>query len=137
MFVAENAASVAPCHDPSHYGRHARRMFDRSGNQGEEMRFAAVIGAAMIGLLAASSEGMAQHKMIADCQKEWQANKAANLARGVTERAYVDQCRAGGAAIARAATFVASHPAPIAASALSSSPPAAVSERPANKILCE
>jgi hypothetical protein len=103
------------------------------GNQGEEMRFAAVIGAAMIGLLAASSEGMAQHKMIADCQKEWQANKAANLARGVTERAYVDQCRAGGAAIARAASFIASHPAPTAASA----PPAAVSERPANKILCE
>jgi len=79
--------------------------------------------------------------MIADCQKEWQANKSANLARGVTERAYVDRCRAGSAAVARAATFVATPPARAAASALSSSPPAAtpaaLSERPANKILCE
>ena len=32
------------------------------------------------------------------CQDEWRANKDANQAAGVTEKAYVDKCRAGGAA---------------------------------------
>jgi hypothetical protein len=59
------------------------------GSEGEKMRFAIVMGTAMIGVWAASSEGLAQHKTIADCQKEWQANRAANLARDVSERAYV------------------------------------------------
>lgn len=105
------------------------------------MRFAAAIGAALIGLLAVSSEGMAQPKPTTECQKEWQASKAANLARGVTERVYMDQCRGGGISALRAATFVASPPPRTAASVLSSSSPAAtpaaISTRPANKILCE
>ena len=104
------------------------------------MRIAAVIGAALLALVAVSSEGVAQHKTTADCQNEWRANKTANLARGVTERAYVVQCRGGEASVSRGA-LAASTPAPTTASAPASSPvsatPAAVSTRPANKILCE
>jgi hypothetical protein len=32
-------------------------------------------------------------------QSEWRANKAANQAKGITEKAYVEQCRAGTAAV--------------------------------------
>jgi hypothetical protein len=39
-------------------------------------------------------------KTAKECREEWQANKAANQANGVTQRAYVDQCRAGGAPVA-------------------------------------
>ena len=109
--------------------------------RGGEMKFTAVVGTAMIALLAVSSKGMAQHKTTSDCQKEWQASRAANLVRGMTERAYVDQCRAGGSSAARAASFAASSPAGTTPSVPSSPPPAAtpadLSTRPANKILCE
>jgi len=105
------------------------------------MRLVAVVGTAIIGLLAVSSEGMAQRKTITDCQKEWQATKAENLAKGVTERAYLDLCRVGGIFAVRAATFVALSQVRAAASALSSPPsavmPAGVSTRPVNGILCE
>jgi len=30
-----------------------------------------------------------------ECQEEWRANKAANQAKGITEKAYVEKCRAG------------------------------------------
>lgn len=104
------------------------------------MRFAIVMAIAMIGLLAASSGGKAQPQSIKNCHKEWRADKAANLARGITERAYLDQCRAGGTSAAHA-TFVASPDVRSAASAPSSplpaATPAALSSRPANKILCE
>src|ERR1700692_1252434 len=36
-------------------------------------------------------------KTAKDCTAEWRADKAGMQARGVTERAYVDQCRGGGA----------------------------------------
>ena len=41
---------------------------------------------------------LAQQKTVKACQEEWRANKAANQAKGITERAYVDQCRAGSTA---------------------------------------
>jgi hypothetical protein len=37
-------------------------------------------------------------KTAKDCIAEWRADKAGMQARGVTEKAYVEQCRAGGAA---------------------------------------
>jgi hypothetical protein len=52
---------------------------------------------AVFGLLTLSSLAMAQQKTVKACQAEWRANKAANQANGVTERAYVDQCRGGAA----------------------------------------
>jgi len=88
----------------------------------------------MIGLLAASSQGLAQSrtiqsKTIKECQREWQTRMAAHLANGMTERMFMDQCRAGGIS-ARAA-------APALSSPIPAFTPAALSTRPVNKILCE
>ena len=61
-----------------------------------KMRFAAVICSTLTGLMVLSSQAVAQQKTIKACQEEWRANKAANQANGITEKSYVDQCRAGG-----------------------------------------
>ena len=45
-----------------------------------------------------SVPAFAQQKTVKACTQEWQANKDANQAKGVTLKAYVTQCRAGGAA---------------------------------------
>jgi hypothetical protein len=45
-----------------------------------------------------SSQAVAQQKTVRACQEEWRANKAANQAAGITEKAYVAQCRGGGVA---------------------------------------
>ena len=37
-------------------------------------------------------------KTVKECRAEWRANKAANQAKGITEKAYVDECRAAGSA---------------------------------------
>jgi hypothetical protein len=55
-------------------------------------------------LLVVPSHTMAQQKTVRACQEEWRANKAANQARGITEKAYIAQCRGGGAAAAPTAT---------------------------------
>ena len=64
----------------------------------------AVMCAAMAGALALSGSALAQQKTAKACQEEWRANKVANQAAGITEKAYVDKCRAGGVAAAPAAT---------------------------------
>jgi hypothetical protein len=38
-------------------------------------------------------------KTTKECRAEWTANKAANQAKGVTEKAYVEQCRSGATAM--------------------------------------
>lgn len=53
---------------------------------------------------------IAQQKTIKACQEEWRANKAANQANGVTEKAYVANCR-GGAAPAQTTAAPAAPPA--------------------------
>ena len=63
---------------------------------------------ALTGLWAASFPALAQQKTVKACQAEWQANKADNQAKGITEKAYVDQCRASGTAATPAATPAAS-----------------------------
>ena len=80
-------------------------------------RFAvtAVLGLALAGLWTASSPVLAQQKTEKACKSEWQANKADNQAKGITEKAYVDQCRSGSAAITPAATPAAAKPAPTVA----------------------
>jgi hypothetical protein len=40
-----------------------------------------------------------EKKTVKECQEEWRANKAANQAKGITQKAYVEECRAGTAAI--------------------------------------
>ena len=61
------------------------------------MRTIVVVGA-IIGAMLLSVPAFAQQKTVKACTQEWQANKDANQAKGVTLKAYVTQCRAGGAA---------------------------------------
>jgi hypothetical protein len=59
------------------------------------MEFVATLSAVLAGCLAASSPAFAQQKTVKECQSAWQADKPGNQAKGITEKAYVDQCRAG------------------------------------------
>jgi hypothetical protein len=49
----------------------------------------------LAGLLGASTSAVAQQKTAKECTTEWQAYKADNQAKGITEKAYIAQCRAG------------------------------------------
>ncbi|HEY7230913.1 MAG TPA: hypothetical protein VH558_11135 [Pseudolabrys sp.] len=57
-----------------------------------------VVGGAIIGAMFLSVPAFAQQKTVKACTQEWQANKDANQAKGITLKAFVTQCRAGGAA---------------------------------------
>jgi hypothetical protein len=57
---------------------------------------------AVFALMAVSSHAVAQQKTVRACQEEWRANKAAIQANGITEKAYVAQCRGGGLTVAPA-----------------------------------
>ena len=59
-------------------------------------RLTTIICSVLIGVAALSSQSFAQQKTVKACEDEWRANKAANQAKGITEKAYVVQCRAGG-----------------------------------------
>jgi hypothetical protein len=89
------------------------------------MKYVAILCSALAGLWVAAP-ALAQQKTVKACQAEWQADKAANQAKGITEKAYVDQCRAGGAAAAPAATPAAAKPA-----AAPAATPAAAPAKPA------
>src|SRR5215469_14151252 len=56
-----------------------------------------VLSSLLVGLIGLSSPVIAQQKSVKDCQAEWRANKAANEANGITEKAFVAQCRSGNA----------------------------------------
>lgn len=60
-------------------------------------QFAAAICSALIAGMMVSSASFAQQKTVRACQEEWRANKAANEAAGITEKAYVAKCRAASA----------------------------------------
>jgi hypothetical protein len=77
-----------------------------------------------------STSTVSSSKTAKECMAEWRADKAGMQARGVTEKAYVDQCRAGGAtpsATAPAAPLP-SRPAPTPTQAA----PAPAPQRPAS-----
>src|SRR5436305_706527 len=59
------------------------------------MQFAAMICSALVGFAALSSPALSEQKTVKACQDEWRANKDAYQAGAVTEKAYVDKCRAG------------------------------------------
>jgi hypothetical protein len=67
-------------------------------------------GAFMAGLFAWSSLALAQGKTAKACTDEWRADKANFQAKGVTEKAYVAQCRAGAATTAAPAPTIAPPP---------------------------
>jgi|SRR5579884_3486912 len=72
---------------------------------------------------AIGSPAVAQQKTVKACQQEWRANKAANQAKGITEKAYVEQCRSGNtAAVAPAPAATQSSPAATQPSPTASSP---------------
>ena len=74
------------------------------------MRTVVVISSAIVGALLLSLPAVAQQKTVKACQEEWRANKDANQAKGITEKAYVTQCRASGAAAQPAPAPAASTP---------------------------
>ena len=80
------------------------------------MWFSVAMCAALLGLAALPSPVLAQQKTVKACQDEWRASKADNQAKGITETAYVVQCRAGGPS-AQPASAPAATPAPIPAAA--------------------
>jgi hypothetical protein len=59
------------------------------------MRVIRVVLTAVFGVVIFSAPLIAQQKTEKACQEEWRANKAANQAKGITEQAYVTQCRMG------------------------------------------
>lgn len=79
----------------------------------------AVICTALFGALALAGPALAQQKTVKACQDEWRADKDANQAAGIIEKAYVDKCRAGSAAAAPTAA-----PAPTTAAAPAAAPAA-------------
>jgi hypothetical protein len=58
-------------------------------------QIAVVMCSAVFGLMTISSHAIAQQKTAKECREEWKANKTANQANGITEKAYVAQCRGG------------------------------------------
>ena len=64
---------------------------------------APVICAAFAGMMLLSAPAVAQQKTAKVCADEWKANKDANQAAKITEKAYVTKCRADSAAATPAA----------------------------------
>src|SRR5690349_24423043 len=67
------------------------------------MRVIVGIASAIVGVSLLILPAVAQQKSVRACQAEWRANKDANQAQGITEKAYVAQCRAGAATTTTAA----------------------------------
>ena len=80
-----------------------------------------VASSVIMTLLAMTPLALAQQKTVSACRAEWRADKAANQAAGISEKAYVAQCR-GGAAPARTTAAPATPPAPSAPAAAPSGP---------------
>ena len=62
--------------------------------------FAGILCAALMVIFCAAPTAVAQQKTIKECRAEWQANKAENQAKRITEAAYIAECRAGTASTA-------------------------------------
>ena len=78
------------CHPPRSKSLQTERSVAMKCN------FSGLLAAALAGLMLLSSQALAQQKTVRACQEEWRANKAANQAQGITEKAYVAQCRGQG-----------------------------------------
>jgi hypothetical protein len=72
-----------------------RNAFEKIEEAKMRTAFVAAVCSALIGVGLASSPAFSQQKTVKACQDEWRANKAGNQAKGITEKAYVEQCRAG------------------------------------------
>ena len=88
-------------------------------------QIAVIMCSAVLGLTAFPSHPFAQQKTTKACQEEWRANKAANQANGITEKAYVAECRGSAAPAQTTAGPPTASPAPSAAA------PAAIGQKTA------
>jgi len=66
---------------------------------------------------AATSTAAKSEKTVKECEDEWKANKAANQAKKITEKDYVEKCRAGASTAQPASAPAASPPAATTTSA--------------------
>ena len=64
-----------------------------------QSKLLAIAGAAVVAVFC-SSASYAQQKTITECENEWRANRAENQKNKITEKAYVEKCRADSAAAA-------------------------------------
>src|SRR5207302_7574259 len=64
-------------------------------------QIAVALCSAVLGFVAPSSPALAQQKTAKACLEAWRAGKATNEVNGVTTKASVIRCRAGGAPIDR------------------------------------
>lgn len=76
-----------------------------------KMSFILIMCSAMFGAFVLSSPVIAQQKTVKACQEEWRANRAANEKAGITQKSYVEKCRAESAAAKPAGTKPAAKPA--------------------------
>ena len=76
-------------------------------------RLGLIVCSALIssGLAFSATPSFAQKKTIKACEEEWRANKAANEAAKITEKAYVAKCRADAEKPAAAPTMAPAAPA--------------------------
>jgi hypothetical protein len=59
-------------------------------------RIAFILCASLTVLFGLPNDLLAQQKTVRECRAEWQAQRAEYQAKGVTEAAYIKQCRSGG-----------------------------------------
>jgi hypothetical protein len=80
----------------------------------KSLMIAAVASAFALGSVVVAVPASAQQKQktVAACQAEWRANKADNQAKGITEKAYVAECRENSASGATAGATNNTAPAP-------------------------
>jgi hypothetical protein len=92
--------------------------------------FALALCGAM-GLIVALPSAHAQQKTVKACEEEWRANKAANQAAKITEKAYVEKCRAAAATPEAAKTPAAAPAKPAAPTPAATAPAPAQTPAPA------
>ena len=101
--------------------------------------FGLILCSAFLAGLGTSTSAVAQQKTVRECVAEWQAHKADNQAKGITETAYVTQCRAGTPSSSTTAAPAPSAPsqATTAATPSTSAAPAATPPTGANQFAAE
>ena len=102
------------------------------------MRIWNLVGTSMYAAIVAAvilpAPVYAQQKTVKACEDEWKADKAGNQAKGITEKAYVEKCRAAGEAAKPVAKPEPAKPAAAAAPAAAQKPAAAVAPKAAPAI---
>jgi len=93
---------------------------------------ALILCSTFVAVLGTSTSAVAQQKTVRECVAEWQAHKADNQAKGITETAYVAQCRAGTPSSSTTAA-----PAPGTPSPATTAGPAATTPTGANQFAAE